>query len=69
MTRFGTQAKRLAGAASALLGWTPDQFWSATPIELIDALQAGGDSSEPADRATIEALMERFPDMRGFENG
>ncbi len=32
--RFGAVAGRLAGHAALLLGWRPDEFWSATPAEL-----------------------------------
>ncbi len=62
---FGDEARRLAGAATLLLGWTPDTFWRATPAELMDALMPAGGEGEPADRQKIEALMERFPDGQG----
>jgi uncharacterized phage protein (TIGR02216 family) len=59
---FGEAARRLAGAAASLLGWTPDTFWTSTPAELCDALMPPG---EPPSRAAIDALMTRFPDQRG----
>lgn len=31
---FGSAAVRLAGFCSMALGWSPDQFWSATPAEV-----------------------------------
>ena len=35
MRSFGESgAVELAGPASALLGWRPDEFWDATPAEL-----------------------------------
>nr|WP_245968650.1 phage tail assembly chaperone [Hephaestia caeni] len=51
--------------AGAVLGWTPDAFWRATPAELEAVVRAlCGDASDPAppDRATIARLMEAFPD-------
>jgi uncharacterized phage protein (TIGR02216 family) len=61
MERFGDAAARLCNAAATLLGWTPGEFWEATPAELKLALEspAGG---EGPDTATIEALKRRFPD-------
>ena len=59
---FGEEARRLAGAATALLGWRPDDFWRATPAELLAALMPGGEVGEPPDKQVIEALMTRFPD-------
>jgi hypothetical protein len=57
---FGDCAERLCGAASLLLGWRPDEFWSATPAELATALKAP--DCEAPDQATIEELRARFPD-------
>lgn len=63
---FGAGAARLAGAAAALLGWRPAEFWVATPTELAGALGLSGeDAGEPADRATVAALLARFPDEGG----
>ena len=61
---FGDQARRLAGVAAQLLGWTPDTFWNATPSELCDALTPPGEASEPPSKQAIDALMARFPDQR-----
>ena len=61
---FSDCAGRLAGLAGALLGWSPDAFWRATPAELaavLDAL-AGGECGEPASRADLERLERMFPD-------
>jgi len=60
--RFGEAAARLFGAASALLGWRPDEFWGATPRELADALQPQRGIGESPDPNIIEALLRRFPD-------
>ena len=58
---FGLAALRFQGAAAGLLGWRPSAFWDATPAELAGALGLG-EVSEPADRATLSALLARFPD-------
>nr|WP_238475402.1 phage tail assembly chaperone [Sphingomonas cavernae] len=54
----------MAGIAGALLGWRPEEFWAATPVELATVLGALGDESEAAPPGAIEraALMEMFPD-------
>jgi uncharacterized phage protein (TIGR02216 family) len=56
--RFGPAACRLAGLASRMLGWSPDQFWTSTPAELTAALSP---SAPPAslERADLNRLMER----------
>ena len=61
---FGLAARRLAGMAAQLLGWTPDTFWNATPAELCDALMPAGEAGEPPSKQAIDALMARFPDQR-----
>lgn len=60
---FGEAAARLCNAASLLLGWRPDDFWNATPGELALSLEAPCGAECP-DRATIDALRQRFPDER-----
>ena len=63
MERFSEVAARLAGLAGALLGWRPDEFWSATPAELAAVL--GALMPEPpaaVSPADLARLMERFPD-------
>ncbi len=57
--------RRLAGFAMARLGWPPEVFWAATPVDLALALEAlleraGGAGA--MDRAGLEALSRRFPD-------
>ena len=61
---FTDSASRLAGMAGALLGWTPDQFWHATPNELGVVLRAlASDAAPPPPtRDEIAQLMEVFPD-------
>lgn len=62
MASFGDAAAQLSSAASAVLGWRPDDFWNATPAELALALQFPGGAAEPPDSMTIEELRRRFPD-------
>jgi hypothetical protein len=65
---FATAATRLAGLASILLHWTPDQFWAATPAEFATILAALSDLNaplaqiSPPDAATRARLMEMYPD-------
>ncbi|SFR98010.1 phage tail assembly chaperone [Sphingomonas jatrophae] len=60
---FAEGARRLSGLAGALLGWSPDAFWQATPEEVAAVLEAlAGDAPERADGADLARLMERFPD-------
>jgi hypothetical protein len=57
---FTAHARKLAGVAGTLLGWTPDIFWSATPEDLTTVLEAlRGEVAEPPD---LKSLMESFPD-------
>jgi uncharacterized phage protein (TIGR02216 family) len=58
---FGEAAARLCNAACLLLGWRPNEFWDSTPAELVLALQPSA-VAEGADRATLDALLRRFPD-------
>ena len=59
---FGDAAARLCGAAAALLGWRPNEFWDATPAELATALSLAGEAGDAPELATIEELKRRFPD-------
>ncbi|KQU53092.1 hypothetical protein ASG67_09640 [Sphingomonas sp. Leaf339] len=60
---FGEGAARLAGFAGAVLGWSPDAFWAATPAELGAVVAAlTGETASPPDGATIARLREAFPD-------
>lgn len=61
---FTNAASRLAGAAGAVLGWSPDAFWRATPAELaaIVAAMRGQDDAPPPDADVIARMMEAFPD-------
>lgn len=60
---FGALASLLSGVAARHLGWRPDDFWRATPAELVAALDVRSSetaASEPAalDRATLQRMME-----------
>ena len=59
--RLGCAAARLAGAATMLLGWRPNEFWESTPAELAAALQLDQATDGPDPQAVAE-LMRRFPD-------
>ena len=63
MTTFAQSAGRLAGFAGAVLGWSPDAFWRATPAELGAVVAAlTGDAVTPPGAAAIARLQEEFPD-------
>jgi uncharacterized phage protein (TIGR02216 family) len=57
-------ARQAARVASALLGWSPDIFWAATPADLRNALGLDLASEAPADTTMLARLMEAFPDDR-----
>ncbi|MEM8917672.1 MAG: phage tail assembly chaperone [Pseudomonadota bacterium] len=65
---FADGARQIGGQVSLFLGWTPDQFWSATPAELYSifvALERAGLSGVPAaplDRRSLEKLQKDCPD-------
>lgn len=56
-------------AAFALLGWTPETFWRATPKEFAAAYDGvlalkGLSRKRPLTRGEFETLKRRFPDRR-----
>ena len=61
---FAEEAGRLAGMAGAVLRWSPDRFWRATPAELHAVVTAmtGPDGAEPSSSATLARLREMYPD-------
>lgn len=65
---FGAAALRLGGAMARLAGWTPADFWAATPAEAVMVLNGwtNGETNgvAPPDAATRARLMEQFPDDR-----
>lgn len=60
---FSESAGRLAGLAGAVLGWSPDAFWRATPAELACVLRAcAGDEGSAAGAADLARLRGMYPD-------
>ena len=59
---FSESAGRLAGLAGALLGWRPDEYWAATPAELIAILAAMAGGEPPASADDLTRLKEMYPD-------
>lgn len=60
---FADAARMFAGQTALLLGWRPDEFWNATPAELLAILSAvPRPDEEAADGPTLSALMKQFPD-------
>ncbi len=59
---FSEAALQLAGQTSVLLGWRPDDFWSATPAELATILSAMSPTADAADGSILQHLMKEFPD-------
>ena len=55
---FAATAARLAGLVPRLLGWRPDDFWSATPAELAAIFDTAEPEPAPLNRAELTALME-----------
>lgn len=61
--RFAPGALRLYSHAASMLGWRPDDFWSATPAELAAALAPPlADAQRPVERDELNRLMERDND-------
>lgn len=53
-----------ARLATGVLGWTPEQFWRATPQDLRLAVEGrlGRNAASDFGRAELTALMAEFPD-------
>lgn len=65
---FADVAAQLAARTALTLGWRPDDFWNATPAELLGILQAmTGDGEAPPSPDIINRLMTRFPDSPSGE--
>lgn len=65
--RFAVMALRLAGQAGWHLGWSADQFWSATPAEMETVVAAmlgvdGPGAASALTRQDMAELQEMFPD-------
>jgi uncharacterized phage protein (TIGR02216 family) len=59
---FAAAARRAAHLAAAVLGWSPDTMWNATPAELRTALGLDAATEVPLDRTALARLMKAFPD-------
>jgi hypothetical protein len=57
--RLGQSALKLYGLAARLLGWRPQEFWSATPAELNAALTPPEGHSAALGRDELNRMMER----------
>ncbi|MEM9288323.1 MAG: phage tail assembly chaperone [Pseudomonadota bacterium] len=44
------------------LGWRPDDFWQATPKELLDALTPAESKAQPCTSEELKVMLDRFPD-------
>lgn len=54
---FGPAAARLAGFCAVAFGWSPDQFWQATPAEVASVVAALMPADEvPATRGLLAQL-------------
>lgn len=61
---FGAQAARLAGLATLLWGWTPAQFWHATPMELAAILAAVGGAGGAGDGDSTPLSPTEFVQLK-----
>lgn len=59
---FTEAARRLAGQVTRSFGWTPGEFWAATPAELVAILSDPAMPLAPPSRADIQRLMEQDAD-------
>ncbi len=59
--RFADSAARLFGQCALMLGWRPDEFWSATPAEIGAILAAARAPQEATgmNRADLDRMMEQ----------
>jgi uncharacterized phage protein (TIGR02216 family) len=56
---FGAGASALFAAAAQRLGWRPDEFWRATPAELLAAFAEPSPAPAPLDRTALQRMMEQ----------
>ncbi len=59
--RFAESAARLFGQCALMMGWRPDEFWSATPAEVaaIFAAVQGPRADAGVSRADLDRMMEQ----------
>ena len=61
--RVGLAALALAGVTARVLGWRPDDFWTATPADVAAVLGGWCEEADAGvDGAALAAMMERLPD-------
>lgn len=61
--KFSESAQRLSGQTALIMGWRPDEFWSATPEELACILaEMMPKSDDILDSKSVRELMAKFPD-------
>lgn len=64
--QFSAAVEKVSAIATLFLGWSPDQFWMATPQELITSLNLLQDQDrkgqDPLDASQLQKLKEQFPD-------
>ena len=61
MDDFRSTAAHFAGLVPVLTGWTPDQYWNATPAELaaiLMALSPTGQTAPPLNKSEMEKLKD-----------
>jgi Phage tail assembly chaperone protein, TAC len=60
---FTDGAVQLCGQCAILLGWRPQEFWTATPAELACIVRiAVAQIDAPPDPTDLQKLMKLFPD-------
>ncbi|WP_156254364.1 phage tail assembly chaperone [Sandarakinorhabdus oryzae] len=60
---FADAARHAAHVAARVLGWRPEEFWAATPAELVTALGLdAARANAPVDAGLLAGLMEQYPD-------
>ena len=56
--RFAQAAADLCRFAAVQLGWRPDEFWRATPADLLGSVPLAEAAGDPPSRADIARMME-----------
>lgn len=65
---FGETALRLSAICALQWGWRPNEFWNATPAELLCILRlTEGEDTAPPNPNEILKLMSLFPDEAAGE--
>lgn len=60
--RFGAAALRLAALSARILCWRPDDFWRATPAELMASLAPPAGGAGTLGRDELTRMMEQDHD-------